>query len=119
MKTKMKGSERAMAGRRSDPKEVERFRFRLKARISSDRPMAIRPVLKGFAANATVREEGDELVFEAELEGNDAKELNRSLLSALRKAEKKTRLRSEWTSADGTVYGFFDYVLKRTKKGNI
>jgi hypothetical protein len=39
------------------------------------------------------------------------------LLSELRKAEKKTRIRSEWTSED-TTEKFFDYSLKQTKKVN-
>jgi hypothetical protein len=37
------------------------------------------------------------------------------LLTELRKAEKKTRLRSEWVSED-TAEKFFDYALKQTKK---
>jgi hypothetical protein len=48
--------------------------------------------------------------------GASAKELNRSLLSALRRAEKRTRLRSEWTSKDGVTERYFDYVLKKTTK---
>lgn len=42
--------------------------------------------------------------------------MNRSLLSALRGAEKKTRLRAEWTSEKGAGEGFFDYVLKKAIK---
>ena len=49
--------------------------------------------------------------------GESAKELNRSLLSALRRAEKKTRLRSQWTAPDGTVERYFDYVLKKVIPG--
>jgi 8-oxo-dGTP pyrophosphatase MutT (NUDIX family) len=37
-------------------------------------------------------------------------------LSALRKVEKRTTLRAEWTSDDGTVEKFFDYALKATIK---
>ncbi len=51
------------------------------------------------------------------MEGESAKDLNRDLLSALRRVEKKTRLRSEWTAQDGTVYRFFDYVLKKESQG--
>ena len=40
---------------------------------------------------------------------------NRQLLSELRRAEKKTRLRAEWTSG-GVTEKFFDYVPKGTKK---
>jgi hypothetical protein len=91
-------------------------RFRLVARVSSSNPQAIRPVLEEFIKKGSVKKQGDEFVVEAEMEGADAKELNRSLLSALRRAEKKTRLRAEWTSDNGTTQRFFDYVLKKTTK---
>jgi hypothetical protein len=52
-------------------------------------------------------------VVEAEMEGTSAKEFNRSLPCALRRVERKTRLRVEWTSNNNTVEGFFDYVLKK------
>jgi hypothetical protein len=43
--------------------------------------------------------------------------LNRTFLSALRKVEKRTTLRAEWTSGDGSISErFFDYVLKKTIK---
>ena len=45
---------------------------------------------------------------EAEIEGASARELNRPLLSALRKVEKRTTLRAQWTSEDGTIESFFD-----------
>ena len=45
------------------------------------------------------------------MEGSDARDVNRRLPSALRRAEKRTRLRAEWT-AGGTTYRFFDYVPK-------
>jgi hypothetical protein len=86
------------------------------ARVSSSNPQAIRPVLKEFITKGSVKKAGDEFIVEAEMQGADAKELNRSLLSALRRAEKKTRLRAEWTSDDGTTQRFFDYVLKKTTK---
>lgn len=55
-------------------------------------------------------------IVRRELEGKNAKDLNRSLLSSLRRVEKRTRLRAEWTARDGTVYRFFDYVLKKETK---
>jgi hypothetical protein len=91
-------------------------RFRLSARVSSDSPDAIRPVLERLVPRTSVKTKGKELVVETEMEGSDVKELNRSLLSELRRAEKKTRLRAEWTSEDRTTYRFFDYVLKKTSK---
>ena len=48
--------------------------------------------------------------------GESAKDLNRQLLSALRRVEKKTRLRAEWKAKDGTVSRFFDYVLKEESR---
>ena len=91
-------------------------RFRLKARVNSSNPHAIGPVLEKLIARGSVKKTEDEFIVEAEMEASDAKELNRSLLSALRKVEKKTRLRAEWTSEDGTTQRFFDYVLKKTIK---
>ena len=60
------------------------------ARISSSNPGAVRPVLKGLIKKGSVKEEGNEFVVEATMEGASAKELNRALLSELRRAEKKT-----------------------------
>jgi hypothetical protein len=59
---------------------------------------------------------GDEFIIEAVMEGTSAKELNRTLLSALRRVEKKTTIRAEWTSHNNTTQRFFDYVLKKTIK---
>lgn len=46
--------------------------------------------------------------------GFEPRELNRQLLSALRRVERKTRLRAEW-DCDGVSYRFFDYVLKSSR----
>ena len=86
--------------------------FQLSARVSSANPKAIEPVLLKLIKKGAVREEKDEFIVEAEMEGNSAKELNRSLLSELRRVEKKTRLRTEWTCNE-TTEKFFDYVLKK------
>jgi hypothetical protein len=86
------------------------------ARVSSSSPKAVRLVLEQLIKTGSVKDAKDELIVEADMEGGTAKELNRSLLSALRRAEKRTRLRAEWTSDDGTTQRFFDYVLKKTTK---
>ena len=91
-------------------------RFKLTARVSSSNLQAIRPVLEKLITKGSVRREGDEFIIEAEMQGSNVKDLNRSLLSALRRVEKKTRLRAEWSSTDGTILRFFDYVLKKTSK---
>lgn len=88
-------------------------RFVLRARVSTDDPAAIRPVLERLVSSGKVGS-GDaagEFRVEAEMEGPSARDLNRSLLSELRRAEKRTRLRAEWT-ADGVTERFFDYVPK-------
>ena len=90
--------------------------FKLKARVSSSNARTIQHALEVLVTKGSVRKVGGEFVVEAEMEGTSAKELNRSLLSALRKVEKKTTLRAEWTSNNNTTERFFDYVLKKTIK---
>jgi len=89
--------------------------FKLKARINRSDAETIQQALDQFAAKGSVRKEGDEFLVEADIEGASAKELNRTLLSALRKVNKRTTLRAERTSGD-TTQGYFDYVLKKTIK---
>lgn len=93
-------------------------RFVLRARISTDNPEAIRPLLERLFDLGTVSagHEVGEFRIEAEMEGPSARELNRSLLSELRRVEKRTRLRSEWTQGDVTER-FFDYVPKGQRSG--
>jgi hypothetical protein len=79
--------------------------FKLQARVSSSNPDGIRPVLQRMIQKGSVSEEGGEYVVKAEVEGDNAKDLNRALLSELRRAEKKTRLRAEWSADDGTTRG--------------
>ena len=90
--------------------------FKLSARISSDNPSAIKPILeRAIGVKGTIKsiEEGFEV--EAELKGDDARDLNRMLLSELRRAERRTRIRAEWTSGN-IIEKFFDYVPKGTHK---
>jgi hypothetical protein len=63
---------------------------------------SVKPIEHGFEVNA-------------ELYGESARDLNRTLLSEMRKVEKKTRIRAEWTLGE-TVERFFDYVPKGTRK---
>ena len=90
-------------------------KFTLRARVSSDNPSAVKPVLERVIADqGTVRQTEQGFEIEAELEGESARDLNRIVLSELRRAEKRTRIRAEWTSGN-TVERFFDYVLKGTR----
>ncbi len=93
-------------------------KFKLSARISSANPSAIKPVLEQIIGkDGSIKPTADGFEVNAEFKGESARDLNRMLLSELRKAEKKTRIRSEWTSVD-TTEKFFDYSLKQTKKVN-
>jgi hypothetical protein len=84
------------------------LKLKLKARINRSDARTIQQVLDQLAAKGSVKKDGDEFVVEAEMEGASARELNRTFLSILRKVEKRTTLRAEWTSDD--------YVLKKTVK---
>ena len=93
-------------------------KFRLSAQVSSDNPSAIKPILhRLLSARGTVKptKQGFEVV--ADLEGESARDLNRMLLSEMRKVEKRTRIRAEWTTGN-TVERFFDYVPKGTRKAS-
>ncbi len=93
-------------------------KFKLSARVSSAAPSAIRPVLERMiGSNGSIKPTADGFEVVAKFKGESARDLNRMLLSELRKAEKKTRLRSEWTSED-IIEKFFDYSLRQTKKVN-
>lgn len=90
-------------------------RFRLSARIDSDSPSALHPVLMAwFDERGTVRALPGGFEVTGEFEGDDARELNRRLLSELRSRERRTRLRAEWTSGEITQR-FFDYVPKGSR----
>jgi hypothetical protein len=91
-------------------------RFKLWANVSSDRPKAAEPALREFiGSKGTIKPTDDGFEVIGELEGTSARDLNRQLVTELRRLEKKTRLRSEWTLGDVTEK-FFDYVPKGTKK---
>jgi hypothetical protein len=86
--------------------------FKLKAGVSRSDVQTIEHALDQLAAKGSVRRAAEEFIVEAEMEGASAKELNRILLSALRKVQRRTTLRAEWTSSDNITERFFDYVLK-------
>ncbi len=91
-------------------------RFSLVAQVSTASPAKIKPVLARLIARGSVQSTADGFAIKTEMTGANARELNRELLSALRRAERKTRLRAEWTNG-GTTERFFDYVPKGTRKG--
>ena len=89
--------------------------FSLLAKISTEKPRAIRLALKKILSNCSIRSTDDGFQVDAKMHGEGARELNRTLLSALRRVERKTRLRAEW-KCGGTTERFFDYVPKGSRK---
>ena len=87
--------------------------FHLVADVSSNDLPAVEPVLRDLDG-ATITEIASGFHVEATIAGASAQDCNRLLLSALRRAEKRTRLRAEWTAA-GVTARFFDYVPKGTR----
>ena len=88
--------------------------FRLTGEVSSDDLAAVVPVLAQMLGSGSVTETPGGLHVEGVMDGADAREVNRRLLSALRRAERRTRLRAEWTGG-GQIHRFFDYVPKSTR----
>ena len=86
-------------------------RFRLVADVSTHNPTGLRPVLEELV-DGTVTAAEDGFHVEGTMAGENARDLNRMLLSALRRVERRTRLRAVWTSGE-TTERFFDYVPKR------
>lgn len=87
--------------------------FHLVADVSSDDPAAIEPVLRRIVSRG-VTTTSDGFHIDAMMTGPSARDLNRSLLSALRRVERRTRLRAEWTGR-GVTERYFDYALKGTR----
>jgi hypothetical protein len=93
-------------------------KFTLVAEVESDRPQAIKPALEKAVGAGTIEPIPRGFRIKAIISGESARDLNRDLLSALRHAERKTRLRAQWTSV-GVTERFFDYVPKgRTSQGD-
>jgi hypothetical protein len=85
-------------------------RFRFSADVSSENLDGVGQVLRGLA-DCEVTGTPDGWHVDGFMEGEDARDVNRRLLSPLRRVERRTRLRAEW-SGEGSVYRFFDYALK-------
>ena len=87
---------------------------KLPGQNSSDSPDAVGRFLVGKFGATSVTRDGSDWIVRAEVESASARDANRELLSELRRVERKTRLRAEWT-AGGSVERFFDYVPKGTR----
>jgi len=82
--------------------------YTLHADIRTADPAAVEPVLCRLV-DGEIASTSDGFRITATLSGESARDLNRALLSALRRVERRTRIRAAWT-ADGVTERFFDYV---------
>ncbi len=89
--------------------------FTLTARISTENSKAIKPVLEELVSKESITSTDEGFWVYATMQGESARELNKNLLSALRRVERKSRLRAEWKSGN-TTERFFDYVQKGSQK---
>lgn len=89
--------------------------FTLMARVGTENPQAIKRALEELVSKGSITPTDEGFLVKATMKGESARELNRTLLSALRRVERKTRLRPEWKSG-GTTERFFDYVPKGSRK---
>ena len=85
--------------------------FELNGNVRSQSPDQIHVALKTLLPDAHIEETEMGWSVHAQLQGESAQELNRMLLTGLRKVDRHTTLRAEWT-ANGSVERFFDYVFK-------
>lgn len=94
---------------------MSKKQFSVIANISTDSPEKIKAALDELFAKGSIETVEGGFAIRADMTGTTARDLNRELLSSLRKIEKKTRLRAEWTSGKITEK-FFDYVPKGKQK---
>lgn len=87
--------------------------FHVVADISSADRSRLRPILERLV-QGSITELPDGYHIEGTMDGERARDLNRTLLSALRRVERRTRLRAEWTSGN-TTERYFDYVPKGSR----
>ena len=76
--------------------------FRLNGEVSSENPGAIQQLLAQLTGGQVTPTPAG-LHVEGAMEGTDARDVNRRLLSALRRVEKRTRLRAEWTAGASSI----------------
>ncbi len=81
--------------------------FHLVADVSSEDSRAIEPVLRRLVSGV-ITKTTDGFHIEATMTGPSARDLNWSLLSAMRRVERRTRLRAEGAGG-GVTERFFDY----------
>jgi hypothetical protein len=82
----------------------------LVAEVSSESLPDVERALRELVTGVITRSPSG-LHVEASMADGNPRDLNRDILSALRRVERRTRWRAEWTT-NGTTFRFFDYVPK-------
>ena len=85
----------------------------LRARVISDSPEIVGRFLADTFGAATISSDGADWVVRATIDGKNAREANRTFFAQLKRVERKTHVRTEWTHA-GVTERFFDYVPQGT-----
>ena len=89
--------------------------YKLVAWVNTKNPQTIDHVLKDLASKCSIIAADEGFFVKAKMRGEGARELNRTLLSALRRVERKTTVHTEWTSGV-TTERFFDYLPKGSRR---
>ena len=89
--------------------------FGLKAEIATADPGGIEAVLADLVGVNAILKTDKGFRINTTMSGESARDLNRSLLAALRRVSKMTTLRAEWT-ADGLTERLFDYVPRGVRE---
>ncbi len=87
--------------------------FTLVARIRTTDHAALGAVLANLIPHGVITLTSEGFRVEAALEGTSARDLNRMLLSALRRVDRRATLHAAWTSEETTEH-FFDYTARGT-----
>jgi hypothetical protein len=90
------------------------LRIRLAAPTPATSPSGILPPVLRRLVSGAITKTTDGFHIEATMTGPSARDLSRSLLSAMRRVERPARRRAEWTGG-GVTERFFDYVPKGTR----
>ena len=99
--------------------------FQLTARVSTENPKSIQPVLEEVLPKGSVTETDEGFLIQAKIVGESARELNKALLSALRRVGEKdspTIRMGEWEKrgalfrlcTEGEVAERFDFKYLNT-----
>ena len=89
--------------------------YGLKAEITTADPDGIEAALADLVGVNTILKTDRGFKVITTMTGESARNLNRSLLAALRRVSKMTTLRAEWKS-DGVTERFFDYVSRGVRQ---